>query len=53
MLTQQQVDMKLGHQRNYHKRHAAVRHYAYKLVPYDLCMGLPIPCLLSEGSTSI
>ena len=45
--------MKLGRLRNYHKGQAALRHYADQPVPYDLCISIPISCLLTVGSTPI
>ena len=35
------------------KRQKTIRHYANQPVLYDFCVGVPISCLLTVGSTSI
>ena len=52
-LTSRFLNMKLGPRRNYHKGQAAVRHYANQPVPHDFCVGVPISCLLTVGSTPV
>ena len=45
MLTPRSLNVKLGPQRNYHEGWVAM--LTNPLVPYDLCVGIPISCLLT------